>query len=501
MNSNNRLILKNTGIIYIRLIITTIIGLLSSRYVLAILGASDYGLFSVVGGLIAMLNVLSTAMYTTTRRYINVEMGKDDGNLNKVFNISRLLHIGFAILIFVIAETIGLFYIYNYLNVAPGKLNDALYVFQWATFAAAVGIVNVPYQALLMAYEKFYQIAIIDVVRSVMSFLFVIFLLYYDGYVLRIFAAGTGLLTILSLLLYNFACYKQCGSVVKYRFYRDFSLYKEILFFNNYVALGAAAYIGRVQGANLIVNFFFGTIVNAAFAVGNAIESYCTMIVSNLGSAAAPQITQNYEGDNKRSLFLTESLHRISIMLSLLFVVPLSMELEFILNLWLKNPPDGSYIICHLMLISLLVKSVTGGTSDLIQASGKIKWFQIVSSILLLSCLPISYVLYYRGYPAYIIIVVNIVICFIDRIITFYMMKSILSFNVLNYVKHVYARSFVIIVLSVSVVLLYRNLIINGVFFHLLGIMMGGLIVLLLIFTVGMKESERDMVLVKLKKK
>ena len=204
MKKENKRIFVNTGIVYAKLVITTIIGLLTSRFVLQALGAYNYGLYSVVGGLIAMLGILSAAMHTTTLRFINVEMGKKSGNLNRIFNISRLLHIGFAGFIFLVAETLGMYYIYNYLNVEVGRISDAVFVFQVSTIAAVIGIVNVPNQALLMANEKFFQIAIFDIAKSIMILLFVICLCAKnDGNPLRVYALGMSFLTLISLVFYT----------------------------------------------------------------------------------------------------------------------------------------------------------------------------------------------------------------------------------------------------------------------------------------------------------
>ena len=178
LSSDNKLIFKNTIIIYARMIIVTLVGLFSSRFVLQALGVSDYGLYNIVAGLITMLNFVGIAMCTTTRRFINIEMGKPDGNLNKVFNVSLLIHIGFALFIFVVAETIGLWYIHNLLNVETGKETDAMFVFQISTIVACIGIINIPYQSLIEAHERFFSAAVIDVITTLTKLGLVIILIY-----------------------------------------------------------------------------------------------------------------------------------------------------------------------------------------------------------------------------------------------------------------------------------------------------------------------------------
>ena len=178
-NVNNKRIAKNTLIVYVRLFIVTIVGLMTSRFVLQALGVSDYGLYNVVGGVIALFAVIAGSMSSTTIRFLNIEIGKPDGDPNKIFNICQITHIAFAVLVLILAETVGLFYIYNYLNVAPGKEADAMFVFQVSTIVACIGIVNVPYQSVFIAKEKFTHIAIIDILNSLIKLGLIIMLLYY----------------------------------------------------------------------------------------------------------------------------------------------------------------------------------------------------------------------------------------------------------------------------------------------------------------------------------
>lgn len=492
MEKNNKKIFLNTGVMYVRLIVVSVIGLLTSRIVLQALGANNYGLYAVVGGLISMLNVLSTAMYTTTRRYINVEMGKKDGRLNEIFNISRLIHIGFAVLIFVLAETIGLYYIYNYLNISPDKFSDAIFVFHVSTIAAAFGIINVPYQALMEAYEKFTQIAIIDIIRATLKLCFVFLLLYYNGNALRFYAMGMSILTIFTLLFYNLACYFQWKETIRYRFYRGRKQYKDILFFNNFIALGAFSYISRSQASTLLVNFFFGTLVNAAFAIAYEVENYCILLINNVGAAAGPQVTQNFSGNYDRSIWLTIILNRISICFMILVFVPLYADLGFLLECWLKDVPEGTLLICHLTLISALIRVIIGGTATLVQASGKVKWFQTTGTIIELLSIPVSYILFKIGYDTYWIIIVYTLCGLTNRVVSFYLMKRILRFDVYNYIKRVYIPTIPILIGITAIIFLYENILLSSFWAHLAGMCCCLLATMSLIIWGGMNKVERN---------
>ena len=493
MKNDNKKILINTGVMYAKLIITTAIGLLTSRFVLQALGASDYGLYAVVGGLITMLNVISTGMHTTTRRFVNVEMGKPDGNLNRIFNISRLVHIGFAFFILLVAETIGMYYIYHFLNVSPEKFEDAIFVFQVSTIASAIGIINVPYQALIEAYEKFSIGAFISIMDSIIKLAFVVVLIYYQGNVLRIYAVGMSLLTLLNLCLYNIVCFRKWKDVVKYKFYKGWSKYKEIIYFNNYVSLGATSYLSRTQGSTLLVNYFFGTVVNAAFAIGYMIENYCIMFVSNIGLASGPQITQNYEKNYDRSFELTTTLSRYSTYMMLLLVVPFSVELDFILHLWLREVPEGTQVICHLTLLSALIRVAVGDSFKIIQASGKVKWFQIIESAIELSCIPLCITVFIHGGPAYMIIIAYILCTLINNVIRLFLLNIILSFDVWRFVQKLYIPIGMVLGAISLFITLYTIVIPPEmpVFTHFIGICTSVVVTSAVVYTLGLNITEK----------
>lgn len=456
---SNKRIAVNTLIIYIRLAAVTVIGLITTRYVLQALGVSDYGLYNVVAGLIAMLNVISTAMHTTTRRYINVEMGKKNGNLNKIFNISLLLHIGFGLFIFFLAETIGLYYIYNYLNIEPGKLNDALFVFQISTIISVIGLMNVPYQGLLSAYEKFAYIAIIDFITTLFKIPLVIGLIYYQGNSLRFYAIGMCLISLISFLAYTYTCYKQYKPIVSLKFYKERFLYKDILIFNNYTALGAFAYIGRSQGATMLINYFFGTIVNGAFAIAYQIEYYVIMLVNNLSTASEPQITQSYSSGNiERTFSLAEKVSKYSIIIMLIIIFPLNIELEFILSLWLGQIPDNCIVLCKWILASLFIRSLAAGISPVIQATGQVKWFQIISSSLLIMGIPISFILLYYGFPAETVIITFLILDLCSKISNFVLLNKIIKFDIIHFIQVVYIP-IIHILIALSVFMIVINFI------------------------------------------
>lgn len=493
MNEGNRRILKNTMVNYVGLMVNTILGIIISRYVLMALGASDFGLYGVVGGLIAMLNFLSTAMSTTTRRYINVEMGKGNGNPNKIFNICLMIHIGFALFVLLVAETIGMYYINNFLNVAPGKLNDAIFVFQVSTIAAAIGITNVPYQSVLEAYERFDLMVYINAFNAVLKLILALCLLGYSGNVLRVYAIGMSLLSIVLFIFFRLVTLRKWRDLTRFKFYGGKSIYKEIIIFNNYTAIGALAHIGKIQGSTMIINYFFGTLINAAFQVAYTVENYCSLIVGNIGKAAWPQITQSFAGGKyDRTIQLTECMSRYSILMMLAIVIPISTELDFIVTLWLKDVPVGALFLCQLTLIDAMVRAMCSGTNAVVQASGKVKWFQIIDSILSLLTLPLAFFCYKLGAPKETIIYLYIVSSICIRVVSFILLKKLIGFDILHYAKNVYNPTVIVLLVAGGLVFLYKSfLIIESAPMHILGFILSFIVTLMLCFFVGLNKHER----------
>lgn len=475
------------------MLFVTFVGLFSSRFVLQALGASDFGLYNVVGGLIALFNFLGTAMSTTSRRYINVEMGKVDGNLNKVFNICLLIHIGFAVLILIIAETLGIWYINNILNVEVGKQGDAMFVFQVSTIVACIGIINIPYQSLIEAYEKFGLSAIIDIITNTVRFALIIVLLFYNGNALRFYALLMCGVSLISFVLYHLVCFKNWPAIIKHRFYKDTPLYKEIIIFNNYIGLGAIATIGRSQGTNMIVNFFFGTIVNAAFAVAYQVEYYVYLFVNKLTQASNPQVAINYSGNNMERVYsIMEKNTRLCILIMICFFFPLVSEIDFILKIWLKEVPDGSNLLCVMTLVSALVSSFSEGTHGFVQASGKIKWFQIIGSTFMILNLPLGFFLFKMGFEAYWIIICYIVSTVIWRVISLFMMQNILGLNLNRYFHNAYLPPLIVVFIMTGIVVCYANILFASSFLHLIGFACVLIITIACVFFIGLTVSERE---------
>lgn len=493
-NHENKKIVLNTAIIYVRLAVVTVVGLLSSRYVLQALGVSDYGLYNVVGCVITMINVVSIAMHTTTRRYLNIEMGKKDGNLNRIFNVSMLIHLVFAFSFFLIIQFFGSFYIDNYMNIPVGKEEDAHFVLLISNLVAAVGILSVPFQGLLNAYEDFLSIALQDIICAFLKLFACVFLLYYSGNALRMYAIIVSLITLFSFIYYSHISYKKHKEIIRPKLYKDKQLYKEILIYNNYTALGASAFLGRTQGATMLINFFFGTAVNAAFAVAYSIQNYVQQFVNNLGVASSPKITQKYAaGDCAGAVKLCEQINRFTILIMSIVFFTLYIRLDYIMGIWLKIVPDGAILYSRWTLIFALVSSFSAGNPTLIQAVGKIKWFQIIGSIVELALLPVCYVLFVFSFPPETLFIVLCILTLSYRLVSIWLMKIFINIDVKTFVTNAYLQPIAVIIVLYLVLVISSSVVCN--IHSLIVICVTGVVSLFVCYMIGLKKSEKDLVI------
>lgn len=511
MDSANKRIAKNTIYMYIRQFTTMVIGLYTSRLVLEILGVSDYGLFAVVGGVLAMFTFISSSLAGATSRFLNAEMGKKDGDLNAMFNINLLLHIILALIIFVLAETLGIWYVYNKLNVAEGKFGDAIFVYQISILTSCLGIINSPYQSLFNAFERFKFTAILDIVNSIVRLGCILLLAIapceglqltssFSLSLLKLYSIIFALTTVNTFVIFHWVAYRDWPYIIRRKFVRGWNRYKEVLSFVSWDTLATLAFMVRTSGTDLTLNKIFGTSVNGAYSIGRSVAISTGAISANVNAAATPQIVQAYSADDKaRYTYLANKVGRINILIYELMLFPIIIQLDFILQLWLGKVPEGAsdFTFWNLLLSGINVTNT--GIYSVIMASGKIKWFRINHIICVLTSIPISWFFYGLGFPAYTILIVFIIADIFQSFIQLIMLRHILGFESLLYVREAYLRPGVIAVIMSLVILLSRQLPVINTFGSLALISFCAVLSITLVLYIGMTREERNLTFIKLK--
>lgn len=496
VGNDNKRIAKNSIILYVKLLVNIILGLIISRYVLQALGASDFGLYNVVAGVLTMITFLSSSMSETTTRYINFEIGKADGNVTNIFNTCQIIHILLALSILILAETVGVYYVKNILNVAPGMKGTAMFVFQISTISACLGIINAPYQGLLVAKENFAAMARIEIFNTILKLIFVLLLFLINDNRLRIYAIFMAILTIVLFGRYHYICLKRWPAIVKWNTDGIKRNFKEILFFNNYNILASGSQMVKDHGANLLINYFYGTIVNAAYSIAFVILSYINLFMNSFGYAAAPQITQNIsKGNNQRSDSITIKIGKTCIIMAMIAIFPILSESEFVLQLWLGKIPPYTVDFVRLILILAIVGASSAGVVQVINGMGKIKWFKIQFAILCFSTIPIIIYYFRNNASPTVVLKLFIAVEIISRIIQLILLKLIYGYNSWHFVKQAYLRPMIIALITMCLIYLLHLFMPISNLCKIINILIVLISTLILSFYIGFSKTEQKWIL------
>lgn len=401
-NLDKRRIAKNTLLLYARMFLMILIGLYTSRVILKALGISDYGVYNVVGGMVSMFAFLNSAMVAASQRFISYELGcGDKERLNLVFCTSINIHAIIAVVIFILAETIGLWFVNTQLVIDPDRMVAANWVYQFSVLTFMVTVVSVPYNSCIVAHEHMKAFAYIGIVDACLRLGAVFLLLAFPYDKLIFYAFGVLAVSVVVRIFYGFYC-KRNFEECTYRFIVDRRLLKRMFSFAGWSVLGNLGFSFKDQGSNIILNLFYGTSINAARGIAMQVSGLVSTFSSNFSMALFPQITKQYASGNVEScLSLVYSGARYTFYLLALVSIPFLINVDYVLKLWLGTVPEYTSIFLIISMVVSILYTVTGTVTTALQAAGEIKWFQIGICVIMLSELPIGYIFLLYGYPPY----------------------------------------------------------------------------------------------------
>lgn len=451
-STNNKRIARNTMLLYFRMLLTMSVSLYTSRVVLNILGVEDFGIYNVVGGVVGMFGFINSAMATGTQRYLTYEIGANNlFRLKTVFSTSLLIHFIVSIIVVVLAETVGLWFMTLKMNIPPERINAAFWVYQFSILSSIVMIMSVPYNAVIIAHEKMNAFAYISVLEVVLK-LAVVYLLLVGSFDKLIFYAVLIFMIQLSIrFIYGVYCSRNFEET-KFCWIWNEKLFKEMFSFAGWNLWGNCAFIALTQGLNIMLNIFFGPTVNAARAVSVQVQSAVNQFSFNFQTALNPQITKNYaKGDYEcmHKLMFRSSKFVYLLLLALSF--PFFVKTNFILSLWLNIVPEYTVVFLRLMLCTTILDAIANPFVVAIAATGKIKLYQTVIGGLLLSVLPISYLVLVLGGLPWSVFIVHLIICLFAFVVRIYIVSRKLQLSILDYTKFVLMPIIKVSILSVLI--------------------------------------------------
>ena len=473
--------------------INTILALFTTRYALQALGVVDYGLFSVLGGIISFMGVFNTIMLATCNRFMAVAIGKGDSqDINKTFNINLLIYIFCAIFLVLLTVTVGDWYVRNKINYS-GPQENILLVYYFSVLGAIFSTLGTPYNGLLMAKERFFMFSFVDVAIHVLRFGVVLSLVYCFEKKLLVYTLLQASTISIPPIVYWIYCKRQFPEIVKFHLFKSKSDYKEVFSFSGWVGFGAIAYLIRNQAASLLVNLFFSTVMNTALGIANSLNHYVTLFANSITQPIQPQITKSYAAGNyARTESLLVMSTKLTFLLMLFVGIPFFVGAEWLIHLWLGQVPPYAVNFTMLLIIDNIVMSFNSGLSVVLFADGRIKLYQIVISLLRVIVIIVGYFVLKAGSPPESLFVTYIIFSIIIVIATQWCLKKTLNYDIKGLLLKAYIPSFLTLLCTLPVLLIPQTLpapalIVASLAYYLV-----------VVWLVGLNPAERNYVKAKL---
>lgn len=500
-HEENKRIARNTVFLYVRMFVTLLVTLYTSRVVLEVLGVEDFGIYSLVAGVVVLFSFLNAAITNALQRYITMALGKRDKQMEaRVFSTSFIAMALLSLVLFILCETVGLWFLNNKLDIPEGRMEIANIVYQISIFIMIADIFRAPYNALIIAYERMNFYAVISIIEAVLK-LVIVFMLYLVAinklllYALLLLAVG-----LVILLFYALFCRKTIP-VKASKAMCDRHTLKELTSFSGWNLLGGVADIGYQQGTNMILNIFYGVTLNATMGVTIQVKNAIYNFARNLLTAANPQIIKSYaRGDTAYMQTLVTQISKYAFFLLYLTSYPLILNMDFVLHVWLKNPPEYSVQFCNLMLAFCMIDSFVGPLWTLAMAHGKIRNYQIVSSLILLLNLPLSWIALRYGAAPQAILVVQICVSVPNLIYRIAYLRNRNILRVGAYIKGI-AGPILLVGIATAPILLLLSLQFTDWTRLIVTIAASFCLIPIAVLYLGMRSSERRMIIDKVKHK
>ena len=452
MASENKRIAKNTGFLYLRMLFVMGVTLYTSRVVLQALGVDDYGLYNVIGGIVVMLGFINGSAAGATSRFLTYALGsktddKEHYDYRRVFSAAFFIHLAIALLIVMLAETVGLWYFNNKLVIPEGRYEAAMWVYQISIISVLVSFTQVPYNASIIAHERMGIYAFVGIYEAVSKLVIAFILTASTGDKLILYAWLLFGVTLSISIFYRYYCVKQFGRTCRIERVKERSLYKRLLSYSGWDLIGQFGAAARSQGVNLILNFFCGPAVNAARGVAYQVEAALYSFITNFQQAVRPNVIKHYAAGNigrfNSLLFLTG---RFSFILFSCFAIPIILESDYVFKLWLVNPPEYTVLFSQIVLIIALVTTINNTLQMAVHACGDVKRLNIFGGSKVFIEIPLVYlVLKWGASPEWALIIMLIGTSLINAANLYVVHKNIPEFSVKDFCTEVILRDILII--------------------------------------------------------
>lgn len=472
-----------------------LVSLYTSRIILNALGVEDYGIYNVVGGVVSMFAFFNSAMSSATQRFLSYEIGKNDFvQLRKTFNATQIIHISMALLIFILAESVGVWFVETYLVVPEERMEAAIWVYHFSVLSFMVSIIQVPYNATIIAHERMKVYAYVSILEVSLKLLIVFVLIWLSFDKLKLYGILHFVVTLIIALIYRIYTLRKFDET-QFEIVKEKKLYKTLISYSGWNLFGNLSAVAKGQGINILLNLFFGPVVNAARGIATQVQGAVQGFVNNFQMAVNPQIIKSYaanENEYMNSLIIRSA--KFSFYLLFLLSLPIILEIDQILKIWLITVPQYASIFSILVLVVILIDCVSGPLMTAIQATGKVKVYHTVLGTFMLLILPVSYLFLKNGYSPEITLYINIVFSLIALSMRLFLVKKLVDFPIQVFIKEIVFKNIFIVILSISLPLTIRNIMNVSVLRLIIIIILSLIWNALVIYLIGINKSEKTMV-------
>lgn len=489
---SNKRIAKNTILLYFRSIFILLISLYTSRVTLEVLGVEDYGIYQIVGGVVAMFSMLSATLASASQRFITFTLGENDyQKQRRVFSTCISLHIVLGIIVVVLLEVLGLWFLYNKLNIPVERLQAAGWVMHFSIATFFISVVSVPYNAVIIAHEKMSAFAYISILEGLLKLGVVILLMHIQWDKLYLYAVLHFCVAVSLRVIYSMYSSSHFDEAKNVRLYIDKTLFKGMFAFAGWNMIGSSALVLRNQGIDILLNLSFGVTVNAAKGICNQVQAAVTQLVGNFTMAVKPQLVQSVaRKDLGRTYSLVHKGSKMAFMLMMLMALPIIVCCDDILAIWLVNVPKYTILMVQITFIYLLFTTLSRFLIDCVLAYGEIKWLQIIDGGTKLLAIPITWITIKVTDSPYSGVVVISVIQFICVFEELYFANKYISLDWKEYLVHVVMRCWLSFILSFTTVHLLLQVLSLPIVCELI---IALLVSLLFIYWIGLDRKEKEM--------
>lgn len=499
---NNKRIARNTLLLYVRMFVMMFTALFTSRIVLQVLGETDYGIYNIIGGVVVLFSFLNSALLSATQRFLNFYLGKkDEETTHKVFCMSMNSYIILSLIFIVLGETIGLWFVNTQLNIPAERMYAAHWVYQFSLITFIVNLIRVPYNATIIAYERMDFYAYLSLGEVILKLL-VVYLLYitiYDKLIL--YALLYLLVPVIITWIYKVYC-NRSFKISHYKRFWNKDMFRQLFSFSGWSLFGSLANLAASQGLNILVNIFYGVTVNTALGIANQVSNNVYNFISNFQMAFNPQIVKSYAAGETEHLYnLMFSASKMSYFLLLVIALPVALNIDLILDLWLVNVPLYTNIFTQLILGFFLIEALSSPLWMFVQATGKIKHYQILMGALIFLNFPLIYLALKLNLPVYYVWVIRIIVNILVFLVRCIYMQTKYHFPIKQYFLKVIVPVITVTILTIPFSLLVKNLIVGYWIRFIISCFFSIGFTLLIIYRLGLNSKEKSFVLETIRKR